>query len=92
MAFKKWKRKGFKNRKRWSPEEKMKYHSSRDVSPSKFNIRFGGTEHCYSSGFVDGFNFIDNSSAIRHEFGERSSKSYRIGNVRGRNAAHKSLK
>lgn len=86
MAYKKkYKRRG--NGKKYSSEEKFRYHSSRDTACGRHGLKYGGPKHSYSSGFVDGFYFIDNTSATTSEFGKRSGNAYSIGNKRGRAAA-----
>ena len=79
----------YKNRgkkKKYSSEEKYRYHSSRDVSCSKYGLKYGSTKHCYSTGFADGFQFIDNRDGIKHQFGKSCSNAYAIGNKRGKAA------
>ena len=73
--------------KKYSLEDRLSYHSSRDRSPGRFGLKYGGTKHCYSFGFVDGFEHIDNSKATIKEFGKRAGKAYLIGNERGKKAA-----
>lgn len=88
MAYKKnYKRRGTKTRKKYSSEEKYRYHSSREVSCAKYGLKFGGPRHSYSIGFADGFHRIDNTRGMESEFGKRSSKAYAIGNKRGKAAA-----
>ena len=74
-------------KKKFTSEEKYRYHSSREVACGKYGLKFGGPKHSYSIGFSDGFHHIDNSSAMRSEFGKRSGASYSIGNKRGKAAA-----
>ena len=86
MAYKKnYKRRG--NGKKYSSEEKYRYHSSRNTACGRYGLKYGGPKHSYSSGFADGFHFIDNTSATTSEFGKRSGKAYSIGNKRGQAAA-----
>ena len=73
--------------KKYSVEQRFNYHSSREYSCVKHGIKFGGTKHSYSIGFVDAFSGRDNTSAIIREFGKRSGKAYSIGYKRGRKAS-----
>lgn len=74
-------------KKKYTSEQKYRYHSSREVSCGKYGLKFGGPKHSYSIGFADGFHSIDNKRGILSEFGRKSGASYSIGNKRGRAAA-----
>lgn len=76
------------SKKKYTSEQKFRYHSSRDVSCGKYGLKFGGPKHSYSSGFVDGFHHIDNERATRREFGNKSGAAYSLGNKRGKAAAN----
>lgn len=83
-----WKKSKVKKpRKKYSSEEKYRYHSSREVSCGKYGLEFGGPKHCYSTGFADAFHGIDNTRAINGEFGKHCSNAYASGNKRGKAAA-----
>ena len=73
-------------KKRYSVEEKYRYHSSRDRSPAKHGIVFGSPSHCYSAGFADAFHGRNNTGAISSEFGKKSGKAYKLGYQRGADA------
>ena len=81
------KRKKSDSKKKYSPEEKYRYHASREVSCGKHGLEFGSPKHCYSSGFADAFHHIDNTRGINGEFGKRSGFAYAAGNKRGKAAA-----
>lgn len=81
------KKKNFKLRKKYSPEEKLEYHSKRARAPGRFNLKFGGTKHSYSDGFRESFIGHNNEYATRREFGEKSGNAYALGYKRGRKAA-----
>ena len=74
-------------RKKFTSEEKFKYHNDRYLSCGKYGLDFGDSKHLYSAGFRDGFYHMDNSSGVKSEFGKRSANSYSIGNRRGKAAA-----
>lgn len=80
-------KKKYKSRKKYTAEQKYRYHSSREVSCGKYGLKYGGPRHCYSVGFADGFKSINNTGGIKGEFGKRSSNAYAIGNKRGKAAA-----
>ena len=92
MAKEKNRRRKFKNSKQYSPEEKYRYHSSRESSCGRYGLKFGGAGHCYSSGFVDAFHFRDNTRATTAEFGKKSGNSYALGYKRGSAEAMKYFK
>lgn len=74
-------------KKKYTSEQKYKYHDDRYFSCGKYGLDFGGSKHSYSAGFRDGFKGIDNTSALKREFGNKSGNSYSIGNRRGKIAA-----
>ena len=74
-------------RKKYTAEQKFKYHDSRDRACGRFGLKFGSPKHCYSSGFADAFSGIDNSSGTKREFGKQSGNAYVIGHKRGVKAA-----
>ena len=76
-------------KKYYTPEQKYKYHSSREVSCGKYGLKYGGPKYCYSAGFSDGFHNIDNGGPIKREFGGRSGSAYALGNRRGKAEAIK---
>ena len=59
--------------KRYSCEEKYKYHSARDSAPGRVGLKFCGGKHMYSFGFADGFKGHNNASGVRGEFGKKQS-------------------
>ena len=89
MAYKKnknYKRKSSKSKK-YTIEERLKYHSNRSRAPGRFNIEFGGPKHSYSDGFREAFWGHNNESATRGEFGKKSGNAYAAGYKRGDKAA-----
>lgn len=70
-------------KKRYSPQEKLSYHKSRDTSPARYGIEVGSAKHMYSFGFVDGFDGLNNAGACQTEFGKKSANFYRLGHARG---------
>ena len=78
----------FKKSKRYTSEEKYHYHNDRYFSPGKYGLKFGGTKHCYSDGFRDGFKGINNTLATERELGKRAGKAYDLGRRRGKAAAN----
>ena len=76
-----------KNKKKFTSEQKYRYHADREGALAKHGLEWGSPAHLYSSGFTDGFHHIDNKRAVKSEFGIRCSNSYAIGNARGRKAA-----
>ena len=74
-------------KKRFSPEERYKYHNSRDRNPSKYGIKRGGAKNCYSAGFADAFAKVNNVKSVRNEFGAVSAGAYSLGLKRGNAAA-----
>lgn len=72
---------------RFSITDRYKYHSQRDRNPGKFGLKSGSPKNAYSAGFVDAFHRINNSSAMKGEFGKRAEKSYNHGHRRGTKAA-----
>lgn len=83
------KKRKFKNKKQYTPEQKFKYHNSIDTGCGKFGIKYGSPRYCYSSGFVDAFSGRDNTIPMTREFGNKSGKSYALGYERGRRNARK---
>ena len=75
-------------RKKYSSEEKYRYHNSRVGSAAKHGIKFGDPKHSYSCGFTDGFHGINNTRALKRELGKKSGNAYAIGQRRGEAAAH----
>ena len=73
--------------KKYTSEQKYKYHDDRYFSCGKYGLNFGGPKHSYSAGFRDAFKSIDNSLAVKREFGKRSGNAYTVGNRRGKKAA-----
>ena len=69
--------------KRYTPEQKILYHASRDSSPGKHAITYGGPKHNYSFGFVDGVCGRDNHRGVNSEFGSKSANAYNVGHKRG---------
>ena len=78
-------RKGKKRK--FSIKDRFNYHTSREKNCSKHGIKFGGSKHSYSCGFVDAFSGRDNTSATTREFGKRSGNAYSLGYKRGRKAS-----
>lgn len=72
---------------KYSVEDRFKYHQQREDAPGRFNLKYGGTKHCYSFGFTDAFKDINNMRAVRGEFGVRSGNAYAAGYNRGRKVA-----
>ena len=72
---------------KFSLKQKYDYHKSRDRSPAKHGLKYGSPKSIYSSGFVDSFHQIDNSHAVKKEFGSRCSFAYKQGQRRGKKAA-----
>ncbi len=83
------KKRDFRNRKQYTPEQKYRYHKSIDVGCGKFGIEYGSPRHCYSSGFADAFSGRNNTAPTTREFGKKSGKSYAFGYERGRKCARK---
>ena len=82
-----WKRKRSSTpKKKYTPEEKYRYHKSRERSCGKYGIKFGSPAHCYSSGFADAFHGRDNTGGYDAEFGKKSGNAYALGYKRGRKA------
>ena len=73
----------FKNSKRYSTEDKLKYHTKRDLNPKGFGLVFGEPKHSYSMGYLDGFDGTNNSRFVESHYGKRSSISYEFGRKRG---------
>lgn len=73
--------------KKYTAEEKFRYHRKLDSAPGPNGLKYGGAKHCYSAGFVEAFHGTNNASAIGFEFGKRSGKAYELGYKRGRKAA-----
>lgn len=76
-----------KKNNKFSIVERYNYHSSRERNSAKHCIEFRGTKHSYSMGYVDAFHNVNNSSAVKREFGKKSFASYLLGLIRGRKAA-----
>lgn len=78
-----------KNRKgkKYTAEEKFRYHKSRVFSCGKYGIEFGGSAHSYSGGFIDAFNELDNRSAMTATYGKKVGRAYALGYKRGTKAA-----
>lgn len=74
--------------KRYTSEEKFRYHNDRYFSCGKYGLSFGGSKHCYSTGFRDAFKGRNNVGGIESEFGKKSGNSYSLGFKRGKKAAH----
>lgn len=74
-------------KKKYTELEKLKYHHSREYACGRYGLKYGGPKHCYSSGFVDGVSFRDNTAATRGEFGSKSARAYASGYKRGEAAA-----
>ncbi len=77
---------------KFSSEQRYKYHSARQGALEKYGLEFGGTKHMYSSGFTDAFHGIDNTKAVKGEFGVRCSRFYALGRAQGRKCAMEYLK
>ena len=84
MAYKK----KFKKFKKYSSEQKLRYHLNRASAPGRYNLKYGGTKHSYSDGFCEAFSGINNEAATRAEFGKKSGNAYSIGHKRGVKAAN----
>ena len=80
------------SKKKYSSEEKFRYHNDRYFSCGKYGLEFGGSKHCYSTGFRDAFKGRDNVGGIQSEFGKKKARAYALGFKRGRNAAYEYLK
>lgn len=78
--------------KKFSSEEKYRYHSDRYFSCGKYGLKFGGPKHSYSVGFRDAFHDRDNKRAVSAEFGKRSGNAYGVGYERGKKAAREYFK
>lgn len=79
-------------KKKYTSEEKFRYHNDRYFSCGKYGLKFGGAKHCYSTGFRDGFKGADNYvGGVQREFGKKSARAYALGFKRGRNAASEYL-
>ena len=76
-----------KKNNKFSIEKRYNYHLSRDRNSAKYGIKFGGTKQSYSMGYVDAFHNVNNSSAVKRDFGKKSFASYLLGLIRGRKAA-----
>lgn len=81
-----------KAKKRFSPQEKLSYHSDRDLHPDRHGLKYGGGKHLYSYGFADAFSGRNNASGCEREFGKKATSGYRLGYARGEKEAIKYLK
>ena len=77
----------FNTKKNYSSEEKYRYHNSRYFGCGEYGLKFGGTKHCYSTGFRDAFKRDSGVDGIRREFGQKSATAYSLGYKRGKKAA-----
>ena len=77
----------------YSPEQKYSYHTARDEFFTHYGLKYMGTKHSYSGGFVDGFsgnkNIRESVKNIGEQWGKRSAKSYLAGVKRGQAAGKK---
>ena len=77
----------------YTPEQKYSYHTARDEYFKDYGLKYGGTKHSYSGGFVDGFvngdNIRENIKSVKEDFGKRSARAYALGVKRGRSAGEK---
>lgn len=80
-----------KAKKRFSPQEKLSYHTSRDLSPSRYGIKAGSAKHLYSFGFINGFSGLNNASGVEGKFGKKAASGYRFGYARGEKEAYKDM-
>lgn len=78
-------------KKKYSAEDKFKYHFSRDMAPGRFNLKYGGSKHCYSFGFCDAFDSRNNYGAVKREFGKKSALAYNLGRIKGQRASNEYL-
>ena len=80
------------NGKKYSFEQKYKYHMKRDRNCSSFGIKYGSPKQFYSMGFVDGADGRNNSSTVSHKFGNKSGFAYDAGYKRARAEISKFVK
>lgn len=80
------------SKKKYSSEEKFRYHNDRYYSCGKYGLKFGGTKHCYSVGFRDAFKGRNDVGAVKSEFGRKSARAYTLGFKRGEKSAWEYLK
>lgn len=80
-----------KAKRHYSPQEKLSYHTSRDLSPSRYGIKAGSAKHLYSFGFTDGFAGRNNARGVESEFGKKAASGYRLGHARGEKEVCKDL-
>ncbi len=78
--------------KKYSAEEKFRYHASRSVSCGKHGIKYGSPSHCYSDGFCEAFHSRNNTSGVTSQFGKKSGNAYSLGYKRGRKAMWEYIK
>ena len=78
-----------KQGKKYTSEEKYSYHTSRDRNFREYGLKPGSSQRCYSAGFADGFEGLNQKSEIERQFGKRPSGAYAFGHKRGRVEARK---
>ena len=72
--------------KRYTPEQRISYHTKRDTAHGHFGLTFGEPKHTYSIGYVDGALGKNNKRVIKAEYGAKSSYAYEAGHKRGAKA------
>ena len=76
-----------KTRRKFDEVDRVKYHLDREYECGRYGLNYGEPKHSYSIGFSDGVSFIDNTAAMRGEFGAKSARAYASGRKRGQAAA-----
>ena len=72
-------------RKKFSLQEKIKYHRRRDRDPSLFGLKNTDPKRAYSDGFVDGIDSNRNDRNFYKNFaGLKAANAYSFGRARGR--------